>query len=276
MISTHFKMALQAIRTARWRSFLTMLGVVVGVSSVLTIVSIGQGVKRQISHHVAVAGAEVVTVRPGRLVERDQRGRVTKVNYQSVVAAGSLTEQDLSVLQQSKQAAKVVPFGLMSGAPQVDSTSVPRAVVIGTSPDVLQVLQRKLAFGSFFNENDTYAPAGVIGPKLAEELFKENAPIGRTLNTPRPGSYNPWRFTVCPAQSGRSRHRLQLCPVFAIRIRQKSRRQPAADLPSTSPACTWSWPRKPRSSLSAALQQSSWWPGRLHGATSSRQRCNCQ
>lgn len=182
MISTNFKMALQAIRTARWRSFLTMLGVVVGVSSVLTVVSIGQGVKRQISNHVAVAGAEIVTVRPGRLVERDQRGRITKVNYQSVVGAGSLTEQDLGLLQQSKQAAKVVPFGLMSGAPQVDSASAPRAVVVGTSPDALNVLKRKIAFGSFFNGNDTYAPAGVIGPKLAEELFKENAPIGRTLS----------------------------------------------------------------------------------------------
>lgn len=179
MLTTYFRMASHAIRTSRWRSFLTMLGVVVGVSSVVTIISIGQGVKQQISRQVTDAGTEIITVRPGRLVERDSRGSVTKVHYQGIVASGSLSEADLAAVRQSKQLLSVVPFGLMSGLPQVDAVSAKDAVIIGTSPDVSSVLNRKLSYGGFFDPSDVDEPAAVIGPKLAEELFRENAPIGR-------------------------------------------------------------------------------------------------
>ncbi len=48
MFATNLRMASQAIRASRWRSFLTMLGVIIGVASVVTIVSIGEGVKREV------------------------------------------------------------------------------------------------------------------------------------------------------------------------------------------------------------------------------------
>lgn len=181
MFSTYVRMAVRSLRSARWRSFLTMLGVVVGVSSVVTIVSIGEGVKTQITHQVASAGSEVITVRPGRLVERDDHGRVTKVHYQGVVTAGSLTDSDIAAVRKSKGLANVVPFGLLSGVPQAESATANDAVVIGTSADMMSVLNRKIAYGAFFTANDAHTPAAVIGPRLAETLFHENAPIGRSF-----------------------------------------------------------------------------------------------
>ena len=179
LLSTHIRMAVRALRSARWRSFLTMLGVVVGVVSVVTIISIGEGVKQQITRQVNAAGTELVTVRPGRLVERDERGRVTQVHYRGVFTGGTLTDADISTVRQTKGLAAVAPFGLLSGTPQLDGTSYNEALIVGTGPELPQLTNRKLAFGSFFSTNDTHAPAAVIGPKVAENLFKENSPIGR-------------------------------------------------------------------------------------------------
>lgn len=181
MLSTYVRMAVRSLRSARWRSFLTMLGVVVGVASVVTIVSIGEGVKQQIIRQVATAGAEVITIRPGQLVERDDHGRVKTVHYQGIVTAGSLTDTDLTAVRQTKGLANVVPFGLLSGVPETEDNKVNDAVIIGTSADMPSVLNRKIAYGSFFSSLDANTPAAVIGPKLAETLFKENAPIGSSF-----------------------------------------------------------------------------------------------
>lgn len=181
MLNTFFRMAVRSLRANRWRSFLTMLGVVVGVASVVTIVSIGQGVKQQITKQVSSAGSDTVTVRPGRLVERDERGRVSKVNYRGVVSAGSLTDADIAAVRKTKGLASVVPFGLLSGAPVSQTASMNDALVVGTSSQLSGVINRKLAYGSYFTANDANTGAAVIGPRVAEQLFKENAPIGQTF-----------------------------------------------------------------------------------------------
>lgn len=181
LLSTHIRMAVRALRSARWRSFLTMLGVIVGVMSVVTIISIGEGVKQQITRQVDQVGAEVLTIRPGRLVERDEHGKVIQVHYRGVFASGSLSDADIASIRHTKGLAAVVPFGLLSGAPKVDGVTDNESLVIGTAPELPELTNRKLAFGTFFTNNDTHSPAAVIGPKTAEQLFKENSPIGRTF-----------------------------------------------------------------------------------------------
>ena len=181
MISGYLKMSIRSIRSARWRSFLTMLGVIVGVISVVTIVSIGQGVKRQISRQVNAVSSDVITIRPGRLVERDAHGKVSKVHYQSVLSGGSLTDTDISTVRKDKTVSSVVPFGLFSGVPQADDIHDNDVLLVGTGPDMLSLTNRKMAFGSFFSDHDNNAPAAVIGAHVAEQLFRENSPIGRTF-----------------------------------------------------------------------------------------------
>lgn len=181
MLSVYVKMSLRSLAATRWRSFLTMLGVVVGVVSVVTIISIGEGVKQQITRQVTQAGKDVITVRPGRLVERDERGRVTKVNYRNVFSSGSLAEADIATIKKTQGIGSVVPFGIFSGVPTLDSAQTNQAVLIGTTSELPSLTSRKIAYGSFFSANDKLTPAAVIGQQIAEELFKENAPIGRTF-----------------------------------------------------------------------------------------------
>lgn len=181
MFSTYIKMSIRELKSSRWRSFLTMLGVVVGVISVVTIISIGEGVKQQITRQVNAAGNDVISVRPGRLVERDEHGKVTKVHYRGVFAGGSLTDADIATTRNIKGLARSVPFGLLSGTPQVEGKTYTQGSIIGTGPAAPEVLNRKLIYGSFFRAEDISANAAVIGPKVAEALFRENSPIGRTF-----------------------------------------------------------------------------------------------
>lgn len=65
MSAGNFKMAWATIKNAKWRSFLTMLGVIIGVASVVVIVSIGEGAKRQLSDQIKKYGPDLITVKPG-------------------------------------------------------------------------------------------------------------------------------------------------------------------------------------------------------------------
>lgn len=181
MISSYLKMSVRSLRAARWRSYLTMLGVVVGVASVVTIVSIGEGVKQQIIRQVTLAGGNLVTIRPGRLVERDSEGRVIKVNYQNIFHSGTLSEKDLQTIRETPGLATVVPLGLLSGVPEVDGVKATNTVLIGTSHEFPSATSRNIGFGGFFTSFDAGAPVAVLGVKAAEELFRGEAPLGRTF-----------------------------------------------------------------------------------------------
>ena len=69
MITEYFKMALSSIRGAKFRSLLTMFGIIIGVSSVVTIVSLGEGVKHQVASKVDEVSDSLVVIRPGKKTE---------------------------------------------------------------------------------------------------------------------------------------------------------------------------------------------------------------
>ncbi len=180
MIGVYMKMALHSIGSARWRSFLTMLGVVVGVVSVVTIISLGDGVQRQLSNQINHTGQDLITVRPGRLVERDKSGAIKKINLSNLLGNGSLSENDVETVKKNSSVGVVVPFGLMSGVAVTDEREAPTSPLIGTTPNALEVLNQKI-YGSFFNEDTIGNNQAVIGHRIAQDLFDQNLPIGRAF-----------------------------------------------------------------------------------------------
>ena len=83
----HIKTGLDSMRRAKWRNFWTMLGVIIGVSSVITIVSIGEGVKQQISGQIRHVGSDLITVRPAQL----QLGDGLNTNNVSLLSGTPIT-----------------------------------------------------------------------------------------------------------------------------------------------------------------------------------------
>ena len=173
------KMAIQSLKAAKWRSFLTMLGVIIGVVSVVTTVSLGEGVKQQIRHQGQNRGQDLITVTPGQRVERDAQGRVTKVNS-NFFSSTVLSDADYQTVLRTKGIDKAAPIAPVIGLAKTSDASF-NGHVIATTEDLPDLLNQPLGYGSFFDDGDTERDFAVIGKRVAEELFKENVPIGKTF-----------------------------------------------------------------------------------------------
>ncbi len=180
MFPAYVKMALSSVRSAKWRSLLTMLGIIIGVVSVITTVSLGEGVKRQVVGQIDRLGNDLITIRPGNTVSRDESGRITGMNIFSALSS-SLTEHDLEVVQQAPGVSKVVPYSFIPGIARITERDFDRGFTIATTPDMPAVLNQKVEYGVFFTDSDADRNVAVIGRRVAEELFRENVPIGKSL-----------------------------------------------------------------------------------------------
>lgn len=180
MSNSNVRMALSSLRSARWRSLLTMFGIIIGVIAVVITLSIGEGVKRQITDQLDRLGQNVIVVRPG--------GSTTRANTY-VGAAGvfaglttsPLTASDLAAVKNAPGVKAAVPLGVGSGFATVNNQKLDGGSVIATNEQLAQVLNQPVEHGTFFNANELNSNVVVIGRTVAEELFQENAPIGRTL-----------------------------------------------------------------------------------------------
>lgn len=181
MVTGNFKMAFDSIRSAKWRSFLSMLGIIIGVTSVVTIVSIGEGVKNQVSNQINEYGADLITVRPGKPVTQAGDGSVTGINFMSVFAGGSLSEVDVQTVRDTPGIGAVSPMSYVTATPEVSGNSSPSTYVIGATSQLPDVLSQKVEYGGFFSESDANKNVAVIGTRVAEDLFKESVPIGSSF-----------------------------------------------------------------------------------------------
>lgn len=178
-LGAYLKLAWAATKNSKWRSLLTMFGVIVGVASVVIIVSIGQGVKQQVARQITQRGDDLITVLPGERVKRDSDGRITGFNpLQNGV---SFSEVDYKTVSQIPGIKPVVPFGRVVGVAKTTDSEYADADVIAATEGVPSVLNQRLAYGSFFRDEEPGANSAVIGTRVAERLFGENVPLGKSL-----------------------------------------------------------------------------------------------
>lgn len=177
----NFKMALASLRSSKWRSLLTMSGVIIGVVSVVMVVGIGQGVKQQVTGQANHFGKDLITVRPGIVHPAVSKQLVTN----SDVLFGrnqtsSLTIQDVDAIKRSNHVQQVAPLGLVSGSASFAGRKASGIQVYATSADLASILQQNIQYGSFFT-NDPQAGNAVIGSNVAMRLFNERVPLGQTF-----------------------------------------------------------------------------------------------
>jgi putative ABC transport system permease protein len=179
MLKNNISMALHSLRSARWRNFLTMLGIIIGVVSVVTVVSLGEGVKQQITNEISQRGENLITVLPGYQVDRKEDGTIT--GYNPLSAAGNVfTDDDLQVVRSVSKDAEVVPFGRITGVAETDELTM-SAQIIASDGNLASVLNQPIRFGDFFRADESSREFAVIGAGVAEKLFGENAPVGKTF-----------------------------------------------------------------------------------------------
>ena len=118
------KMALVSLRGARWRSTLTMLGIVFGVLSVVTVVGIGEGVKQQIGQEVSQFGKNLITIRPGHVSNANSLSTLQNADLLfGLNSISGLSEQDLGAVQSSSHVAFAAPLGMVPGTVSVRRTA---------------------------------------------------------------------------------------------------------------------------------------------------------
>ena len=181
MSSDNFKMAIKSIRSRKARSFVTLLGVIIGVAGVITSVSLAEGIKQQVVKETTSLGSDVLTIRPGVQLSKDRNSIVSGINFLAPASTGSiLTEKDLAAVRDTEGVRLSVPLNLVSGLPSKDDKTYNDAVIIGTTSGLLSLLNQNIAYGNFLEDNSGPNFA-VIGAATAKDLFAENAPIGQSF-----------------------------------------------------------------------------------------------
>ncbi|MBI4224962.1 MAG: ABC transporter permease [Candidatus Sungbacteria bacterium] len=166
-----------ALSANKTRSMLTILGIVIGISSVIAMVSIGQGASATIQSSIEGLGSNLLTVMPGFL--QPGRGFVSAGRG----SAQTLKNEDVDVLKQIADVSHISPelqrrFQIVS--PAGTNTN---STVIGVTPEYIPVRNIVAANGSFITENHLRAigRVAVLGPTVAEDLFGDSDPIGKTV-----------------------------------------------------------------------------------------------
>jgi len=171
-----FKVSIKAVANNKMRSFLSMLGIIIGVSAVIIMMSIGQGSKESIRQELSTMGTNLLTIRPGA----DMRGGVR----QDPSSMQTLKMADYErILREKKFVTKVSPEVTASGQVIYGNNNT-NTTVYGESTEYLEIKLWDIEEGMCFTEEDVKKASKkvVVGATIVKELFGEHTdPIGKTI-----------------------------------------------------------------------------------------------
>lgn len=170
------KIALRALANNKLRGFLTMLGIIIGVASVITMLAIGQGSKRSIQAQISEMGSNMIMIQPGA----DMRGgvRPRRLCHGDAEATGLR-----GIVNETRYVSATSPSVNSSGQAIYGANNAP-TTVYGISPDYMEIRRYEVEDGDMFSDQDvqTAAKVCVIGKTVVDNLFPggEN-PVGKVI-----------------------------------------------------------------------------------------------
>ena len=174
------RIALRALANNKLRGFLTMLGIIIGVASVITMLAIGQGSKKSIQAQISEMGSNMIMIHPGG----DMRGGVR----QSAEDMQTLKLEDYEdIVNETRFVSAVSPSVNSSGQVIYGANNAP-TTIYGISPDYMEIRRYKIEDGDMFTEQDiqtdiqTAAKVCVIGKTIVDNLFPNGEnPVGKVI-----------------------------------------------------------------------------------------------
>ena len=174
--SNLFKIALRAIAANKMRSFLTALGIIIGIAAVITMLAIGQGTKQSIKSNISEMGSNMIMISPGA----DMRGGVR----QDASSMETLRQADYeSIKDECNYISGISPTVNSSGQWIYGSNNTPSSIY-GVNRDYLRIRQLSVADGEMFTEADIKSAAKVcvLGQTIVDNLFPDGSdPVGRVV-----------------------------------------------------------------------------------------------
>lgn len=171
-----FKIALRALANNKLRAFLTMLGIIIGVASVIAMLAIGQGSKRSIQQQISEMGSNMIMIHPGA----EMRGGVR----QDPSAMQTLKLENYEKLRDECNFLSAISPNVSSSGQLIAGANNYPSSVTGVSIDYLTIRQLSVEQGEMFSENDirTAAKVCVIGKTIVDNLFPDGSdPIGKVI-----------------------------------------------------------------------------------------------
>lgn len=170
------KIATNALQRNKFRSILTMLGIIIGVGSVIGMLSIGQGSKKSIQSQISEMGSNMIFVRPGS----QQRGGVMMGNSN----AKTLTISDVEKIKKEAENISAVSPQVSTSGQAVNGNKNWPTQINGVNAEYLDIRKYELADGRLFTEKEikSLAKVCIIGQTVVENLFEKNVdPVGQTI-----------------------------------------------------------------------------------------------
>ena len=171
-----FKIAVKALSNNKLRGFLTMLGIIIGVASVITLLAIGQGSKRSIQAEISEMGSNMIMIQPGG----DMRGGVR-------LGADDMESLKLKDFEDIRDKARYVTYispSVNSAGQVVYGANNTPTTVYGINLDYMDIRRYKVGDGDLFTEQDikTAAKVCLVGKTVVDELFTNGEnPVGRVI-----------------------------------------------------------------------------------------------
>lgn len=170
------KIAIRALANNKMRAFLTMLGIIIGVASVIAMLAIGQGSKRSIQQQISEMGSNMIMIHPGA----EMRGGVR----QDPSAMQTLKLENYEKLRDECNFLSAISPNVSSSGQLIAGANNYPSSVTGVSIDYLTIRQLSVEQGEMFSENDirTAAKVCVIGKTIVDNLFPDGSdPIGKVI-----------------------------------------------------------------------------------------------
>lgn len=170
------KIALRALANNKLRGFLTMLGIIIGVASVITMLAIGQGSKKSIQEQISEMGSNMIMIQPGG----DMRGGVR----QEASAMETLKLQDYEdIVNETRYVSAATPTVNSSGQVICGAENAP-TTIYGVAPEYMEIRRYEIEDGEMFSEQDvrTAAKVCVVGKTIVDNLFPDGGnPVGKVV-----------------------------------------------------------------------------------------------
>jgi ABC-type antimicrobial peptide transport system permease subunit len=179
MIMQHARMATNSLRANKVRTILTLLGIIIGVTSVTTIFGLGEGVKNQVNQQISDLGSDLVTVVPGRNTSVSGFGSFSGILGNSATTS-SLSEADLNSVSTLPNVDKAGGIMQLDGSISRNNSKV-NTRIMAVGEDYLELTKQKLTDGQFFGGDLSNNNTVVLANNVTKQLFGDEDPIGSSV-----------------------------------------------------------------------------------------------
>ncbi|MEG0970768.1 MAG: ABC transporter permease, partial [Acidaminococcaceae bacterium] len=175
MFAESVKMAIDGMLANKLRTFLTMLGIIIGVGAVIAMVSLGLGVKEQVKNNISSLGSNLLIIMPG--------GRTASGARLASGTGVKLTYEDAKAIEKTVDGIAYVAPSVNSAYQLVVGNQNWTARVEGSTPNIIAIRNYQIGSGRMFTEKDLTGRArvAVIGQTIVDNLFPEGNAVGRIL-----------------------------------------------------------------------------------------------